>query len=86
MARREVERVSGEFWLYIRAELTKLRSLVQEPDTGAVDRVLSMAGDMHRWVRVEGIAGDHSIVQYQNHFYCCVVFSLLQTVCGIVMF
>lgn len=33
VARREVERVSGEFWLYIRSELDKLKEKASDSET-----------------------------------------------------
>ncbi|XP_052767020.1 alpha-(1,6)-fucosyltransferase-like [Mya arenaria] len=52
VARREMEHVSGEFWLYIHAELTKMKEAAVDPDVvRTINRILAMAGDIHMTLR-----------------------------------
>ena len=49
MARREVERVAGEFWLYIRNELNNLKDKATDTETvRKINRVLGASLDYQK--------------------------------------
>ncbi|KAH3859244.1 alpha-(1,6)-fucosyltransferase-like isoform X2 [Dreissena polymorpha] len=49
VARREVERVSEEFWMYIRAELTQIKEQASDPDlVRKVNNILEISADIHK--------------------------------------